>query len=172
MRYPSVFLSLFLLIFVISCQVEELLDSDVTSSTEEDLYPNVDLALEPYFQNFEREALERGLRVDLSAADITGTIEEIHEDDIAGTCSYNRFGLDKEIIIDESFWNRASSFYREYIIFHELGHCYLDRDHLDACLQEGIWSSLMRSGTIDGCSDYYNQQTREYYLDELFSSGL
>lgn len=171
MRYALLLLSALILLIISSCQMDGLLTTNEPIIAEPDLYPNVELALEPYFENFEREALERGYRVDLSTADISGAIVEIHDEDIAGTCSYSRFATNREIVIDESFWNRANSYYREYIVFHELGHCYLDRDHLDACLQEGIWSSVMRSGTIAGCSDYYNRQTREYYLDELFGEA-
>ncbi|MEL6124666.1 MAG: hypothetical protein AAFR14_13205, partial [Bacteroidota bacterium] len=59
--------------------------------------------------------------------------------------------------------------YREYIIFHELGHCVLFRDHVDACFANNTWTSIMRSGH-GSCFDNYTSRTRPYYIDELFSS--
>ena len=155
-----------------SCQQDSfLLGEEIAplSSSDADLYPNVAAELEPYFSLFEAAADLRGYKIDLTQTDITGTISEIHEDGVAGSCSYGGRTSYKNIVIDKTFWNQSSSSFKEYIIFHELGHCFLDRDHLEGCLPEGIWSSIMRSGTVDGCVDFYNLRTRDYYLDELFS---
>jgi len=157
------------LIFFGACLEEDLsiAPDEITSPTER-TYPNVDKALWPYFRSFEDAARDRGHTVDLASTRIVGTIEEIKEDNIAGTCSYGGRQSHKDVIIDKSFWDRASSLYREYIVFHELGHCYLFRDHTEACLQNRTYASIMRSGNGD-CRDNYTRSTRDYYLDELLS---
>ncbi len=165
---------LFLILIVFSCSepVTDLV-SDEQGVASDNLYVGIEERLIPHFQSFEAAALERGLEVDLSISGITANIESIDEDNIAGQCSYGRHRLSpKEIIIDESFWNQASQLYREYIVFHELGHCYLLRGHNDNCTEGGIWESLMRSGTVDGCRDLYNNRTRNNYLDELFIESV
>ena len=156
-----------LLVFVVTaCQDADQSDQILIPVQKE--FPNVDEALWPYFSNFEEEAAKRNINVDLSRTTITGTIQSIHEDGIAGSCSYGGRQRENEVIIDSEFWNRASSLLKEYIIFHELGHCFLFRDHKEACLTNRTWASIMRSGTTSDCRDNYNSQTRDYYVDELF----
>ena len=151
-----------------SCYESSLAEGESLNEEPEVIsYTNVDRELWPYFSNFEKEARARNLNVNLNLSNIVGSIEPIHEDGVAGSCSYGRF-RNNEIIIDSEFWDRAPSLYREYIVFHELGHCYLSRQHLDACLTNRTWKSLMRSGTENQCRDNYTTLTREYYIDELF----
>lgn len=171
MRYLLIISAFALLI---SCQEEtSLLSSDSPEEVSGRDWPDIDPLLIPHFINFEDEAFERGLDIDLSTSGISAVIEEIDIEDIAGRCSYgiHRFSF-KEIIIDESFWEQTTTLTREFIVFHELGHCYLFRDHNDRCTDRGIWESLMRSGTLEGCRDLYNNRTREAYLDELFDPAL
>ncbi|RLD64901.1 MAG: hypothetical protein DRI84_07900 [Bacteroidetes bacterium] len=49
---------------------------------------------------------------------------------VIGVCYYYSNG-DREIYIDPSFWYHDNTTYldRELLIFHELGHCDLGRDH-------------------------------------------
>ena len=161
-------LILFLAFNLSSCYESDESEQDAQQSTQVRSYAGVDERLWPYFSNFEREAAERNIRVDLTLTNITGAIEEIHEDGVAGSCSYGGRQRTNDVTVDSEFWNRANVFYREYIVFHELGHCFLFRDHDDACLSNRTWESIMRSGTTRTCRDNYNSQTREYYLDELF----
>ena len=130
-------------------------------------FPGVDERLWDIFQNFESEARSRGINVNLESAGITGAIGAIDERNVVGFCSYGRRRLPNHIEIDETFWRRASTLAREYIVFHELGHCYLYRDHLEDCFGNRTWVSLMRSGTLNSCRDNYNAATRGYYIDEL-----
>lgn len=159
------------LLLPISCTQE--LDMVLEESIKEGrIFPNVDEQLHPYFAQFEIEGEMRGWDIDLTQANITGKIERIIEDEVAGICRYGHRLNPREIVIDSEFWQSASEEYREYIIFHELGHCYLFRDHDDTCLIDGIWSSIMRSGTVTGCRDFYNGRTRRYYINELFTINM
>ncbi|MFK7979626.1 MAG: putative metallopeptidase, partial [Saprospiraceae bacterium] len=38
---------------------------------------------------------------------------------------------ERQIVIDEKFWKRSSELSKELIVFHELGHCVLERNHFD-----------------------------------------
>jgi len=136
---------------------------------EEELgYPNVDRMLWPYFSRFEEESAARGIAIDLRALRITGEIEDLEGERVAGQCSFNH-RQPNHITIDERFWQRSSENFREMIMFHELGHCVLYRGHLETELRNGACSSIMRSGN-GGCIDNYNTQTRRFYVDELFEN--
>ena len=129
-------------------------------------YPGVDEALWTYFARYEQEATARGIEVDLVAANITGVIEELSEDNVAGQCNYSSQSPN-HVMVDESFWNSAPDRIREFVVFHELGHCDLLRGHREGTNPNGTCISIMRSG-LEDCDDNYNSFTRATYLDELF----
>ena len=131
-------------------------------------FPAADERLWSYFQAFEKEAQDRGLDIDLVALNIEGLLENIPERNIAGTCSYGG-NAPPEVTVDVNFWNNARFFAREMIVFHELGHCVLHRDHLEGRNDDGSCISIMRSGT-QNCRDNYSSLSRDAYLDELFST--
>lgn len=126
----------------------------------------VDAALVSYFRTFEAEANARGIALDASFSEIEARFEYINEGNVVGQCWYGRHGSN-EILIDQAYWQRASNLNREFVVFHELGHCYLDRDHAEASTTNGTCLSIMASGTGD-CYNRYGASTREAYLDELF----
>lgn len=129
-------------------------------------YEGVDEALWIYFERFEEEAAQRGLIIDLRASGITGMIEDIDGENIAGQCNFSsRFP--NHVTVDSEFFNNTSDFGREFVVFHELGHCELLRGHREDAFSNGTCESLMRSGLGD-CRDNYRFGTRTSYLDELF----
>lgn len=132
-------------------------------------YPGVDQALWTYWESFEIAARKHGLQIDLARENITGRISEISDNGVAGTCRYGSH-ITNQVTIDQSYWNRASNLGREYVVFHELGHCFLHRGHDDGSTSQGLCVSLMNSGLGD-CYSAYNATNREYYLNELFSSS-
>jgi len=163
------YLTIFGLLLLSSCNYLE--EEPVPLEEEEPVlnvqsYPGVDEALWPYFTRFEEEARLRGIEVDLVGNAITGVIEELSEDQVAGQCNYNSHHPN-HVTIDQSFWQSASDRYREFVVFHELGHCELLRDHREAAHADGSCKSLMRSGAGD-CVDNYHPFSRPDYLDELF----
>lgn len=162
MRKSNYFFLLFILIFTACNQTEEPVIEEQITSTDE-----IDAALQPFFTRFEAEAAERGIDIDLAAEGITGVIEEISTEHVAGTCTYGSH-LPGDVVIDLEFWNNSSDLIKEMVIFHELGHCFLRRDHAESAFANGTCTSIMRSGTGD-CRDNYNSGTREDYIDELFS---
>lgn len=129
----------------------------------------VDPALQPYFRAFEEEASARGITLDASFSEIEATIREINEGNVIGQCWYSSH-YPNEIRIDKKYWQNASYLGREMVVFHELGHCSLDRGHTEGSTASGICLSIMASGT-GSCRNLYNRETRAYYLDELFFGG-
>jgi len=161
---------IYLLAFIIfaSCGFDD--PSQVLSPQEQTQNPyiNVDERLVSHFQEFERVAAARGIYIDLRDLGITGVIDQIDETGVLGTCQY---GLHiHHVTVDENFWRRASNISKEFVVFHELGHCVLARDHSESAFANGICKSIMRSGLGD-CRDAYISANRNYYLNELFSFG-
>jgi len=147
------------LLFIISCQKN-------TDFPESHNYSDVDEPLIIYFERFEAEAKLRGVDADLISAGITGKIINITMDNIAGQCFYGSH-QSPHVNIDSEFWESVGDNFREMVVFHELGHCFLNRGHLEDQTQNGICLSIMRSGT-GSCIDNYRPTTRTAYIDELF----
>lgn len=158
-RLFSLFSVVFLYQVMQSCEIE----SEPTIKE----FSNVDQRLWTYFQNFETEAEKRGYTIDLNTMNVTGEISGIHDGNVIGTCSYG-FRRPNAVTIDDAFWNRNGLLSREEVVFHELGHCILERDHTERTTNNGFCSSIMRSGT-GSCRTVYNLTNRSYYLDELFT---
>lgn len=162
LSYKILFLfSLILLVSISSCNRD---DDDLELEGKE--YPNVERALWPYFETFELEAEKRGFEVDLIERGIKGKVEVIEEENIGGLCNYHTDDAN-EVVINSAIWYSASELIKELILFHELGHCYLGRDHRDDAYDNNYCKSIMRSG-VGGCDDHYTVGTRSSYLDELF----
>lgn len=130
-------------------------------------YEAFDHELWPLLEAFEKEALARGMNFDLNALDVYGGIEEIAETHVAGSCRYSSHQPNK-ITIDQTFWNNSSALGKEFVLFHELGHCVLSRGHRETADAKGFCISIMQSGLGD-CILNYGNSTRSRYLDELFS---
>jgi hypothetical protein len=137
-----------------------------TCSRDEDFTAIVvDPALQPYFESFVSEASKRGKILDLSK--VNGLLADIEEAKVLGRCAQGAIS-GSTVTIDSEFWRKATNWEKEYVIFHELGHCALNRRHLEDQNADGTCVSMMQSGT-NGCRMIYNAQTRSGYLDELFS---
>ena len=163
MRYFNLSICFLFAGLIFSCEEpEEVIPEPVK-------FPGVDSQLKQYFQRFETEAAIRGFSIDLTATGITGVIQEIDEEHVLGRCSFPR-AQPNRVTVDQSFWDRGSDSFREFVVFHELGHCFLLRSHLEDRLSNGACASIMRSGN-GTCLDNYSQRTRDFYLDELFDSG-
>ena len=77
---------------------------------------------------------------------------------------------DKEIIIDKQWWDRVSPTSRESLIFHELGHCALNRVHNDEEIEKNgktVRASIMNPGVVSSMD--YNSY-KPGYLHELYTN--
>ena len=153
---------LFIGIFVFS-----ILSAGFWSCAEEDLV-ETDLELQPYFELFAYEAELRGFTVDYEAERIEGLLQDIPQSSIQGQCFHNE-KKPKKVIIDTDYWSNAGKFEKEFIIFHELGHCFLNREHLDDAAADGSCISIMHSNP-GVCFFDLNNENRTAYLDELFAN--
>ena len=128
--------------------------------------------IDPYVQRFQEEALQRGVHVDLHEEGLVINFETLSQGK-AGRCKPNDFP--KQVTIDPSQWKKLDDPQREVLVFHELGHYILNRDHNNHTLPFGECASLMDENDEEGgfiCSNnYYTSQWRQYYLDELFDSS-
>ncbi len=125
----------------------------------------IDPSLQPYVDQFFEEAQNRNL--DMSPEDYSFSVK-FGEKQHLGVCST----ASKEILINDFYWRGFSELERQYVMFHELGHCILDRLHDNAALPNGECKSIMNAlGECRENQDNYNVW-RTYYLDELFDSNV
>lgn len=82
---------------------------------------------------------------------------------IVGVCITYTNGY-KEIQIDSDSWVEYDENYREELIFHELGHCVLGRDH-DNSIIEGY--RVPKSIMYPYIFGYAYNKYKVYYLEEL-----
>jgi hypothetical protein len=75
----------------------------------------------------------------------------------------------RKITINPEFWANAREFEKEALMFHELGHCALNRPHTDAKMYDPQFGelpgSLMAPFIINNEAAYVKY--RDYYLNEL-----
>ncbi len=127
----------------------------------------VDEPLQPYFDRFEAEGASRGIVIDLFELQVSGDIRLITASQVIGQCVHSE-REPNTVIVDKIYWDQADDLEREFLIFHELGHCALNRDHIDQADAHGNCVSIMTSGT-GLCQINYTTATRAALLDELFT---
>ncbi len=154
-------------IFILSVFSNCKKDESVEPESEFRTFPKVDQQLWHLFEAFEVEAAKRGIQIDLVEAGISGDIRSISEQHVAGQCAYSQ-NSPGAVTVDREFWANSNGNFQEFIVFHELGHCYLNRGHREDADANGLCISVMRSGLGD-CQDAYNSVNREIYIDELFN---
>ena len=69
------------------------------------------------------------------------------------------------IKIDRDYWNKASQYKRINLIFHELGHCVLGRDHVEWKTPNECPPSFMHNSIV---SNYCLKKYYKNYLKEMF----
>lgn len=126
----------------------------------------IEAELAPYFQRFIDEANLRAKVIDMRTNSLTASIVINLPSGVAGQCSFNTQRLD-EVKISRSYWNSVADIDREYVVFHELGHCVLGLSHDDENNVNGVCRSIMQSGK-GICKKRYTLANRKEFIDELF----
>ena len=123
---------------------------------------------EPYVREFFVQANLRGLEWDETNFDFS--IE--YGDTEPGTGGFCNFKTNT-ITVNPDEWTLRDDRQKEHLVFHEMGHCLLNRVHKNVESASGECYSYM-PGTEDGfaCSiNYASDYWRTFYLDELFDPG-
>ena|SRR5438105_1597512 len=115
----------------------------------------------PYVNRFIQAGQSVGVDVDMTAISITFLEELPH--DAAGICHM----ATKTVVILEPYWNSINDSEKETLIFHELGHCVLGRQHENNALG-GYPHSIMYFANTIGEDQIYYKAHRQEYINELF----
>lgn len=131
--------------------------------------PAIDQALSPVVDQFVKDGLARHVYVDASHLrayfDSTLVYAPSAGAEVVGLCDVST-GV---VHVSPEYWARASGPSREFVVYHELGHCLLHRVHTLALGPGGLPRSIMYPDTL-GDTDYLTR--RQALLDELFANTL
>jgi len=122
-----------------------------------------DAALVPQVAQFAAEARARGHALDVDGVEV-GYGEPFPAAAVA-SCFATPFGS-RRVVINRGVWVQIPPECREIFVFHELGHCVLNRVHANELRADGTPASLMNFETV-ACGLY--RERRDFYLDELFA---
>ncbi len=153
-------LSLLLLVGCLACSKDE---SPRTFAV------NIPQEVQPYVDRFIAEGFARGRIFDLSKMGLDITFQDGLADSLAAFCNGGN------IVISRHFWETRNESHREAMIFHELGHCILQRIHYNATLPNDEWLSIMRGDPLPANRSNainYSGLRRQYYIDELFNPEI
>lgn len=164
MRLPIICL---LLVAALGCQ---------RPAEPEPIQYSVPADVEPYVQAFRSAAAQRGQTV--KSNNLIVTFGPTQSAGACGQCT-RQAGRTPRIVLstDRECWQSASAEERECLVFHELGHCLLNRDHLSTRFPKGQYVSLMNPDDIGvyaicryplGNDDCDKRPRQGYYHDELF----
>lgn len=127
---------------------------------------------EPYVQEFLVEAEKRGQSFDFQETGLSIQFSELPLNNANGRCFLGQYRVE----IDKVDWFSFSELFRSYLLFHELGHCALDRGHRNDKFDDGSWKSILKGNPF---TDFdarkpvpYFGFRKQYYIDELFDESL
>ena len=157
---------LFLISLLIGCGSDGYVEAIIYDVPEE---------VQPYVDQFIAEAKAHGqeIVIDNLIIELTTPVENggqfvcgVTYGEIIGQ-TQNRIVIDTECLA----W-RHSDRSREILVFHELGHAILFRNHRTDKLPNNDFASIM-VGTTWNIDDFYifDTEKRQYYIDELFDSS-
>lgn len=119
----------------------------------------------PYVERFVARAAERDVVVSPNIT-VQFTEDSLDDDDEGKAMArcYRGFGA-RYVVVARNYWDKMHDLQREEVIFHELGHCLLDRPHRNE-ERFNVPCSLMNGTGLPYIADYGSH--KENYLDELF----
>ena len=146
-------LSILSLLLFVSCgDTYDYRESDTIAGTGE-----VDAELSVYLERFEDDM---GVTIpDHLSINVVETLENVYNSNVDAVC-WSRGGVGEKIEIRRSRWEELSEASREQLLYHELGHCVLDKGHKSGNRwgSQGYWCppSIMNPYTfterqIDSC---------------------
>jgi len=132
---------------------------------EKHTYHYIDSEFDPIIKSFVYEAGIHGHEVDLKNLSVTfGNVRIGKKDTTVGYCVKSPVG-GMVIKIHKPTWGEMTVYKQEQLIFHELAHCLMGRDHCNKETDKGPLS-IMNTHLL---SSQYYKDNREELLDELFN---
>ena len=132
---------------------------------------DVDPIFEPYVQQFISEAAKRGHAIDFSDTGLKIELSDRQLEFAGGFCYLNQH----HVVINKTVWQEGFEDYKTRLIFHELGHCELDRRHRNDRFSNNVWKSLMRGDPLNPAERQipvpFVGFRKDYYIDELFDEN-
>ena len=133
---------------------------------------DVDPIFEPYVQQFIKEGAQRGLAIDFSDTGLKMELSDRQLEFAGGFCYLGQH----HVVINKSVWQEGFEDYKTRLIFHELGHCELDRRHRNDRFSNSVWKSLMRGDPLNQAERQipvpFFGFRKQYYIDELFNEQI
>jgi hypothetical protein len=135
-------------------------------SKDENIY-SVDGEFADYLQRFVHEGNIRGVSVNTSNL----ILEFIPPSPGITFCAQSIPGNTPhiQIVKVDGCWTDQLDVNKELLIFHELGHALLGREHDNSTLSNGIYKTIMHSGDVTFTYSQFTPELRKYYLDQLFT---
>lgn len=159
--------TLFIMLLLTSCGK---LSKDHVDISEPRPIVTDDITFKPYKEHFENIVKQQTGSINFAVGDIPIILVDkklLDRDDVIGVC-YGYADNKKLIEIGRNYWNQASKVARIALINHELGHCRLNRDHVDT-VQNGVKLSIMHSQIVD---DYNYHTFEDFYEYELVTRDV
>ncbi len=125
--------------------------------------------LQFFLDRFEEEANKRDQSFSMDVENTRILLVEIINGGVLGQCVRDP-EAGNQIHVDRSYWENPNTtdLEKEFVVFHELGHCILNRDHLNDPDSDGVCSSIMYNGNSPACNLVYTESNRDELIDELF----
>lgn len=125
----------------------------------------IDPKLQPYVDRFQQVARSQGKIVSTLNVEVRfGTTTASEQ----GECRIVLFQTPTVIISDLIPWDDFDDLAKELLMYHELGHCILFRQHTHEFRSDGTQDSIMNGVVLVYPQAY--KQFHNYYLLELFST--
>ncbi len=158
------------ILFLASCG-----DDDDVTPTPPNNPDAIEAKYREYVDRFVTEGVDRGFDVDISELTVVeGIAPQFQEFCGYGYSNYNSTGRPRVEISDVAFcWDDRNDIEKEALMFHELGHAILARQHKETTYSNTLPTSMMCSEACAGANLFFVYNTftpglRKYYIDELF----
>jgi hypothetical protein len=133
-------------------------------------FNSTDPVFKSYISEFEAHARQQNGDQSFLVGDIPINFGNTENDQYQGVCFQYTNGQ-KEILIRKVWWNSVNKKYQKSLLFHELGHCRLNREHKNETvnkLNRSYKLSIMNAVIVSNV-DYDKFESE--YLYELFNKN-
>lgn len=163
--HPRFYTILTVAILLTSCGQNKNLSTGLPTSNTPSVAP-IDADIKPYTDAFvsyykEYKGADISISFPISFQSLGYTNQEGGTNGVCRT----KGGVAVSVSLDPVFWSVASDYEKEVLVFHELGHCILFRDHTTQLDADGDPVSIMFPYTLDKLT-FINKFGS--YIDELF----